>query len=440
MKKEGGFTNFRYLLKIFRYPIADLGESETVVLAKLYNFLMKNRKIHILLVEDSSCDTCLPLSLIFARNGHEEWQMAHAKRLNEAIVACTSGFSLSSGNCLSQTLHQRRFDVVLLDLSLPDSSGVDTVKEFRKAVPDIPVVVLSKLDDEELALQALAAGAQDYIVKDQMTIQLLVRAIRYAIQRGQIFNQLRASEQRTREALAKEQELNQLKSNFVAMVSHEFRTPMSIIRTSADLLENYNPQLTQERRAKYFQRIQSSINQMIQLLDEVLFLSKTEADKAEYQPVPLDLKNFCQELIEILQLNTDGQRNIIFSCQGECTKAQMDETLLSCIFTNLLSNAIKYSFPESQIWFDLVCRGGVATFRVQDQGLGIPHKDQTRLFETFYRARNVSKIQGTGLGLVIVKKCVDLHGGNIQVESQEGVGTTVTVRLPMHPPPNNDCN
>ncbi|WP_051151171.1 hybrid sensor histidine kinase/response regulator [Mastigocladopsis repens] len=397
---------------------------------------MKNRKIHILLVEDSAYDACL-LCQIFTRNGYEEWQMAHVEQLNEAIDACISTSSLlleKSSSQTSQTRYQRRFDVVLLDLSLPDSFGLDTVKEFRKAVPNIPVVVLSRLDNEELALQALAEGAQDYIVKDQITIQVLVRAIRYAIQRGQIFNQLWASEQRTREALAKEQELNQLKSNFVAMVSHEFRTPISIIRTSTELLANYNPQLTEERRAKYFQRIQVSINQMVQLLDEVLFLSKTEAEKVAYQPALLDLKNFCQELAEILQLNLGGQRNIVFSCQGECTPAKMDEKLLSCIFTNILSNAIKYSFPDSTIYFDLSCQDGIATFRVQDQGLGIPLKDQARLFESFYRARNVGKIQGTGLGLVIVKKCVALHRGEIQIESEEGVGTTVTVRLPIHPP------
>lgn len=394
---------------------------------------MKNRKIHILLVEDSSSDARL-LRQILPHNGHEEWQIAHVERLNEAIVACKSELSLSLKNSTSQSIHQRRFDVVLLDLSLPDSTGLDTLKEFQKAVTDIPVVALSELDDEELAFQALAQGAQDYIVKDQITTQMLVRAIRYAIQRGQIFNQLRANEQRIREALAKEQELNELKSNFVAMVSHEFRAPMTIIRTSAQLLENYNPQLTEERRAKYFQRIQSSINQMVQLLDEVLFLSKTEVDRVEYQPAPLDLKNFCQELTEIFQLNTDAKRDIIFNHQGECTLAQMDENLLSCIFTNLLSNAIKYSFPETKIWFDLVCQEDVATFRVQDQGIGIPYRDQTRLFETFYRARNVGKIEGTGLGLVIVRKCVDLHGGEIRIISKEGVGTTITVRLPMHPP------
>jgi signal transduction histidine kinase len=392
---------------------------------------MKNRKIHILLVEDSASDAH-QLSQIFTHDSYDQWHIVHMKRLNEAINACTSKSSLSRRKTSLPTICQYTFDVVLLNLNLSDSTGVDTVKKFRKAVPDIPVVVLSALDDEELALQALAEGAQDYIVKDQMTIQLLGRAIRYAIQRGQIFNQLQASEKQTREALAKEQELHQLKSNFVAIVSHEFRTPMTIIRTSADLLENYNPLLTEERRAKYFQRIQSSINRMVQLLDEVLFISKTEADKVEYQPTTLDLKNFCQELTEILQLNTDGQRHIIFNYQGKCTSVQMDENLLSCIFTNLLSNAIKYSFPASTIYFNLVCQDGVATFQVKDQGIGIPLKDQVRLFETFYRGRNVGKIQGTGLGLVIVKKCVTLHKGEVQIESEEGVGTTVTVRLPMH--------
>ncbi|MEC4819991.1 MAG: ATP-binding protein [Scytonema sp. PMC 1069.18] len=393
---------------------------------------MSDKKIHILLVEDSPSDARL-LRQIFLHSGQEEWQIEHIERLSEAIDMCKSESHTISGDSALMSVYQCKFNVILLDLSLPDSTGLDTVKEFRKAVPDIPIVVLTGFDDEELALQALAEGAQDYIFKDNMTIQLLSRAIRYAIQRGKIFQQLRESEKRTREALAKEQELNQLKSNFVAMVSHEFRTPMSIIRTSADLLENYDPQLTEERKNKYFQRIQSSIDQMVQLLDEVLFLSRSDAEKVKYEPVTIDLQNFCQEIAEILQINTTGTPRIIFNCQGECLPAQMDEDLLSCILTNLLSNAIKYSSPESKIYFDVVCQDGIATFQIKDKGIGIPEKDLARLFETFYRAKNVGKIQGTGLGLVIVKRCVDLHGGEIKIESEEGVGTTVAVRLPMQP-------
>lgn len=109
----------------------------------------------------------------------------------------------------------------------------------------------------------------------------------------------------------------------------------------------------------------------------------------------------------------------------------MDEDLLNCILTNLISNAIKYSPPNSTICFDLICKDCLAIFQVKDQGMGIPLKDQSRLFQTFYRASNVGVIQGTGLGLTIVKKCVELHSGHIKLESEQGIGTTVIVTLPL---------
>ncbi|MBD2529301.1 HAMP domain-containing histidine kinase [Nostoc flagelliforme FACHB-838] len=390
---------------------------------------MEKLTIHILLVEDSASDAYL-LHRIFLHAHQEQWEMLHVERLSEAIEASRDSTStLDNSQIVSRS--QRRFDLVLLDLSLPDSIGLDTLKEFQAAVPDIPVVVLTGLDDEDLALQALAEGAQDYLVKDQITIQRLVRAIRYAIERSEILNQVRESEERTRQALAKEQELNELKSNFVAMVSHEFRTPMTTIRTAVEILEYNNDKLTNDRRTKYFDRVQNAINQMLHLLDEILFLSKTEVTKLEYNPTLLNLENFCNELIDILQLNAGSQHSIVFTFQGESTQAQMDEDLLNCILTNLISNAIKYSPQNHTIWFDLICKDRLATFQVRDQGMGIPLKDQTRLFQTFYRASNVGVIQGTGLGLTIVKKCVELHGGHIQLESEPNVGTTVTVTLPL---------
>ncbi|RCJ42711.1 hybrid sensor histidine kinase/response regulator [Nostoc minutum NIES-26] len=388
-------------------------------------------KIHILLVEDSPSDARL-LRQVFSRADQQEWQMTHVERLSEAIDITLKSSMLTSDVSQLESKRQRKFNIVLLDLSLPDSTGLDTLKEYRLAIPDIPVVVLTGLDDEDLALQALAEGAQDYLVKDQITIQLLVRTVRYAIERGEILNKLRESEERIRQALAKEQELNELKSNFVAMVSHEFRNPMTTIRMAIEIIEFNSDKLTNERRTKYFDRINNAIKQMLQLLDEILFLSKTEAAKLEYKPAPLNLENFCRELTEIIQFGVGSQHIINFTYQGESAQVEMDEDLLTCIFTNLLSNAIKYSPQQSIVRFDLNCKDDIATLRVQDQGVGIPLQDQANLFQTFYRASNVGRVQGTGLGLTIVKKCVELHGGQIQLESQQNVGTTVTVTLPLH--------
>lgn len=369
----------------------------------------------LLLVEDNLADAYLLMEML-EQTVEQQWQIVQAKRLSTAIeFLCDSNFS-----------------VVLLDLSLPDSKGLNTVTQMQSAARDLPIVVLTGTDDQELALQAVALGAQDYLVKGEITQEILVRAIRYAIERGRILKQLQESERRTLMALEKERELNQLKSKFVSMVSHEFRTPMTTIRLCAEKLKGDNPQFTQERRNQYLGLMQGSISDMLQLLDEVLLLARTEAGGLKYEPTTVNLEAFCQELTETLQLSA-SDRKLIFTCQNDCTQGVMDAILLKHILTNLLSNAIKYSPEGSSIQFSLDCHDNTATFQIQDQGMGIPPNDQKRLFETFHRASNVGQIQGTGLGLSIVKRCVDLHKGQIQIESEVGVGTTVIVTLPLQP-------
>ncbi|HEY9729018.1 MAG TPA: hybrid sensor histidine kinase/response regulator [Chroococcales cyanobacterium] len=366
----------------------------------------------LLLVEDNKADAYLLMEML-EQVDEQQWYIVQAKRLNTAL----------------EYLSQSNFSVILLDLSLPDSKGLDTVSRIQAAAQNIPIVVLTGTDDREIALQAVALGAQDYLVKGEIAQEMLVRSLRYAIERGRILKQLQESERRTLIALEKERELNQLKSKFVSMVSHEFRTPMTTIRLCAEKLRGNNPQLAQERKDRYLELMQGSISDMLQLLDEVLLLARSEAGGLKYDPTTLHLEEFCREIIETLQLSTSNHK-LIFTCHTDCPPVVMDAILLRHIFTNLLSNAIKYAREDSSIRFDLSCTDGIATFAIQDEGIGIPLKDQQRLFETFHRASNVGQIQGTGLGLSIVKRCVDLHQGQIQLESAEGIGTTVTVMLP----------
>ncbi len=368
----------------------------------------------LLLVEDNLADAYLLIEML-EQTDKQQWQIVQAKRLNIAL----------------EYLNNSNFSVVLLDLSLPDSKGLNTVSQIQIAAQDLPIVVLTGTDDQELALKAVALGAQDYLVKGEITQEMLVRSLRYAIERGRILKQLQESERRTLIALEKERELNQLKSKFVSMVSHEFRTPMTTIRLCAEKLKGDNPQLNSERRNQYFELMQGSISDMLQLLDEVLLLARTEAGGLKYEPTYLNLEEFCQELIEVFQFNA-SDRQLIFTYQSNCTEVVMDAILLKHILMNLLSNAIKYSPAESTIQFNLNCGNNTAIFQIQDQGMGIPIHDQQRLFETFHRASNVGQIQGTGLGLSIVKRCVDLHGGQIKIESEVGMGTTVTVTLPLN--------
>ncbi|MGA9377486.1 MAG: hybrid sensor histidine kinase/response regulator [Phormidium sp.] len=370
--------------------------------------------LQVLLVEDSPTDAQL-FQHIFCRAAIGNWKLVHVERLNEAIAVCQT----------------QSFDVALLDLRLPDSEGLDTISEFNQAVPDVPIIILTVFDDEELAIQAMAQGAQDYLVKDQVTTQLLRRSIRYTIERSQILKQLRNSERATLEALNKERELNQLKSYFVSMVSHEFRNPLTILQGMSELLVQFDGKLTAQKKQLYSQQLKTTIKQMCQLLDEVILLGKVETGNFELELTTLNLGEFCDELMAALQFSDDHNHPIVSSYQIASEFVELDANLLRHILTNLISNALKYSPSGNEIRVEVSDLNGMVSFCVSDRGIGIPEAEQSRLFETFSRCSNVGKIQGTGLGLAIVKRCVDLYQGEIQIESKVGIGTKVTVLLPI---------
>jgi PAS domain S-box-containing protein len=478
----------------------------------------------VLLVEDLTADAIYIRELL--SESESKWTVTHVQRLSLAL----------------HLLSQEAFDVALLDLSLPDSSELNIVVQIHSRFPDLALIVLTGLDDESVGVAALRQGAQDYLVKGQLDRNLLIKSIRYAIERaasqrimrqqaaamaassegiallnqsylyfyanrayatlfgydsleqllgrpwtllqnttkvqpsiltiqqalecgewrgdvsgvgpcGFVFDvalsitrfdqgsyiclvrdiqERKQAQLEIQRALEKERELNQLKSSFMATVSHEFRTPMTGIRMAASLLEK-NRNLSDEKRSDYFQRIQSSINEMIQLLDELLLLDRVNKGGLRYQPVQFNLRGFCLELAETIQFNAGSSHNIQFACDGLKTPAEMDKVLLRHILTNLLSNAIKYSPQGGRIEFLLQEREQIAIFDIKDQGIGIPEGDLQSLFQPFHRCSNAGQIPGTGLGLSIVQQCVELHRGVIQVSSQVGKGTTFTVSLPLQP-------
>jgi PAS domain S-box-containing protein len=232
-------------------------------------------------------------------------------------------------------------------------------------------------------------------------------------------------------ALAKEKELGELKSNFVSMVSHEFRTPLEVIMSSGEILDRYLDRLKPEQRREHLQAIHKNVKRMAGLMEEVLVLTKVDAGKMEFKPMALDLETFCRRLVDEILSATSYQCPIEFQAENLPATAQGDESLLRHIFQNLLSNAVKYSPGGTPVRFSVKSQLGQALFRIEDQGLGIPAADQARLFQSFYRGKNVEHLSGTGLGLVIVKRCVQLHGGKIHFQSVEGKGTIFTVWLPL---------
>jgi len=239
-------------------------------------------------------------------------------------------------------------------------------------------------------------------------------------------------EQELRIALEKEKELNELKSRFVAMTSHEFRTPLSTILSSSELLEHYRYKWPEEKQLTHLHRIQMAVQRMNEMLNDVLVIGKAEAGRLEYKPSSFDLVGYCSHIVEEAELNQNKHCLISFTSEYSSIPCCMDEKLLGHILSNLLSNAMKYSPEGSTVNLNLACENEQAVFEIQDRGIGIPQEDLPHLFESFHRARNVGNILGTGLGLAIVKKCVDIHKGKISVATRLGVGTTFTVKLPLN--------
>lgn len=244
------------------------------------------------------------------------------------------------------------------------------------------------------------------------------------------------AEQKVNQALAQEKELNDLKSRFIAMTSHEFKNPLSSILMSVELLEEFSANWTAEKRMTHLKRIRQCTTQMNDLLEDILVLGKADTGKLEFQPRPLDLGQFCQELTEELQFLAGDRHRITLDIQSSLLPTYaLDEKLLRHVLVNLITNAVKYSPQGGTVDFRVAVQGENLCFWVQDQGIGIPESDRPRLFECFHRSHNVRDIKGTGLGLSIVKQAVELQGGTIAFQSELNQGTTFEVRLPLHLPP-----
>jgi PAS domain S-box-containing protein len=332
----------------------------------------------------------------------------------------------------------------VLDVVHPDYQELvkEQLRELREGQP-VELIEQKAVRFDGTIIDVEVAAAP-FIYQEKPAAQVVVRDI----------SDRKKAEAELRKALETERELSSLKSRIITTISHEYRTPLTTILSSAELLESYGDNLKQERKLIHLRRIQNSSKHLADLVSDVLFIGQAEADRLRFNPAPLNLEQFCQELVEEIRSASQNQRRvsasteapdnqasleratprelITFTSRGNCTNTCLDERLIRQSLTNLLSNAIKYSPQESTVRFDLECKESVAVLSIQDEGIGIPAEDLPKLFESFHRASNVGTIPGTGLGLAIVKKCLDLHGGQITVESVVGVGTTFIVTLPLN--------
>ena len=276
-----------------------------------------------------------------------------------------------------------------------------------------------------VGLIALANSENDYGEKELEIVERMSSLFAVAIQRIKAEEEIRA-------ALGKEQDLNELKSRFISMVSHEYRTPLTAIVLATELLSEYDEKLTKENKLEQFSRIRQSVKVMNALLDDIIAYNKAELGKVEFYPQYMDIEKFCLNLSREVEMVAKNKSKIDLTVRNGGVLANVDENLVRKILVNLLSNAVKYSPDKSVVEFDVNVKTDEVEFLVRDYGIGMSETTKERLFEPFYRGENVGVISGTGLGLAVVKSSVDIHKGRIYFDSEAGKGTTFVVTIPFY--------
>ncbi|RZL38937.1 MAG: PAS domain S-box protein [Pedobacter sp.] len=242
-----------------------------------------------------------------------------------------------------------------------------------------------------------------------------------------LINELESAKEHVSALFEKERELNQLKTRFVSMASHEFRTPLSSIQLSASLIDKYTSKNDVANVEKHTGKIKNSINNLTTILNDFLSLEKLEAGKVEANPTAFNIISFAEEITEEMQLISKQKQLIVYEHKGTTANVFIDQNLLKNCIINLISNAIKYSGENTMIQFNSAVTDAELIIEVIDNGIGIPDMDQNSLFEPFFRAHNTGDIPGTGLGLNIVKRYVGLMNGTVSCSSAQNVGTTFTL-------------
>ena len=387
--------------------------------------------LKILIVEDDSVSALL-LQRALEKNAHQ-------------IIGIAD-----TGEKALELLEENRADIVMMDINLAgELDGIKTTEIINEKF-EIPVVYLSASSDAETLNKVVGTNPSAYVIKPfnirelNMVIELAIFKDRKEKELQKLNNELEEKvRQRTAElyeankeltkALEKEREINELKSRIVLNVSHGFKTPLTSILSSAQLLQIYaekehpfKPKIT-----KHAFKIENSVRALNNLLTSVLFFGKADENKLEFKPKKIFTGAFVKELIDTVNAGIENEVTIKTEI-GEMPKTiTSDPELVYQVLENLLSNAVKYSKDGKQVDFKMKIEGGKLQAVVSDKGIGIPKSEQGKLFDRFFRAKNVGIVEGSGLGLSIVKKCLEVLNGDIEFISEQDKGTTFQVSIPV---------
>jgi two-component system, sensor histidine kinase and response regulator len=370
---------------------------------------MADATIHVLLVEDSPIDARL-LRDALERVAPGRFVVTHTERLNEAL----------------QCLKEARFDVLLLDLGLPDSQGLQTFTQVYAQAPAVPIVILTGLDDETLALEAVRTGAQDYLPKAQLAGHTLARAMRYAMERTQAAGRLRRLndelEQQGSERTADLQAAYKELEAFAYSIAHDLRAPLGAIHGfTAIVLRNSAPQLDANTQG-YLQCVQREAMRMGQLIDGLLAFSRYPQEPLTKQPVAL--ADLVRQVLDDLRHDDEDRRVDI--AIGALPSCEADPTLLKQALTNLLGNALKFTRGREVAHITIGCQhiDDEPVYFIRDNGVGFDMQYAHKLFGVFQRLHREEDFEGTGIGLAFTQRIIQRHGGRIWAEAEVDKGAT----------------
>ncbi|QIZ72325.1 hybrid sensor histidine kinase/response regulator [Oxynema aestuarii] len=320
-------------------------------------------------------------------------------------------------------------DLILMDIMLQGQiDGIETANRIQSLFP-VPIVYLTAYADEKTLKRAKITHPFGYIIKP-FTPQELKVTIEISLSRFQAESDIKqalvAAENERRQA----EENSHLKSQYISMAAHDFRNPLTTIKTSVALLKYYSDRLSDDKKEKQIDMIESATKSLNELLEDVLTLSRTEESQLSLELTPVDISIFCESILEPLRMAVGDRYNLTFSCDLDISMIYLDAKLMWHVLNNLLSNAIKYSPDGGAVDLSVFQDKSYICFQVRDRGIGIDKGELEHLFQPFHRARNVGNIPGTGLGLAIVKRSVDLHEGRIEVNSELGSGTVFNIYIP----------
>jgi len=348
---------------------------------------------------------------------------------NKGFTCKTAFDGISAFDIIVQT---PEISLVVTDIRMPSLSGIQMVQQIREEFgPErhLEVIIMTGHGGRTEAIEALQAGAIDFIAKPVSLKHLLHSA--YKAMKIIGYRQTEAEYKAALEsALAKEKKLSDMQRDFISMVSHEYRTPLAIIDGAAQFLLRHNDSLDESAILDRAQNIRRSVRRMISLLEETLNSSRLDAGELEVIPGAVNIKTLLEEIGK-RPLGPPHSHKISIDAKELPDEITADSHLLDLLFTNLVGNAVKYSPDANLVEIEGWTENDFAVVTVRDHGIGIPSDELPRIFEKFYRASTTRTYEGTGLGLSFAKKITELHGGDISMASQLGIGSTVTVCLPL---------